>query len=90
MDAFGSAMKSKMKGKSSPPATPMQDDQEKAEMDMAPDLDDKGDAEISNLKSMGAGTPIGGNPKSLGARAKGKMNERMASIMKEKKAKGQV
>lgn len=95
MDAMGSALKNKMKMKSSPTPVPdIKDEEEKQELDMAPDTKpmamnnggDGGDAEISRLKSMGAGTPIGRNPMGLAERAKGKMNERMASIMKEKKS----
>lgn len=92
MDAMASALKNKMK-KAPTVAPKIEDEEEKQERDMAPSSKplemskdgDGGDAEVSRLKSMGAGTPIGRDPKGLAERAKGKMNERMASIMKEKK-----
>lgn len=91
MDIFGSALKAKMKK----PSMPTKSDGTKPDTDEAPVVQDKGtpqapddgDAELSNLKSMGAGTPVSGPTNTLGARAKGKMNERMASIMKNKAKK---
>ena len=100
MDAMGLALKAKMKKAPAPPPkegsakeeADETSDQEKAEIDLAPDIKDSAksaapkdaDDEVSNLKSMGAGLPVGRKPMSLGERAKGKMGERMASIMIEK------
>lgn len=98
MDAFATALKSKMKSKGhgSPQPTPIADEVKMQDQDLAPAVmknaqppsnDDGGDAEASLLKSMGAGQPQGRGSLGLGERAKEKMNERMASIMKNKKKK---